>query len=257
MPNKRPPTRDQPMPPGRLKLGPRFEKQTQQPIETIRFRFRTRIISATVTTADSIHRNVCRLHIQPSTVQRLICLILGFFPSPVSRWFKSAFPEWSLAPEVILKKQKEGWDEEFNTEKATYAQLRPLQGVVVPKLIGELELGGNRALLLSDIGSADLASPEACLLKIDDFRRMLSQALTALAQFGISHGDEKLDNYHLVGDKIMVVDFELVNDRPLTEKQLERNIGFTVEFLAEHYQRRQHSLWKTGLIQIDSEETKL
>lgn len=37
---------------------------------------------------------------------------------------------------------------------------------------------------------------------------MLHQALGALAAFSVSHDDTKLDNFHVVGDKIMAADFE-------------------------------------------------
>ncbi|KAM7209877.1 hypothetical protein V8F06_014742 [Rhypophila decipiens] len=61
---------------------------------------------------------------------------------------------------TVNKKQKEGWEEEFHMEKAAYARLRPLQGIVIPEFLGEVRCDKTRAILLSDIGGACLATPE-------------------------------------------------------------------------------------------------
>ncbi|KAK3940853.1 hypothetical protein QBC46DRAFT_458639 [Diplogelasinospora grovesii] len=161
-------------PPGPLKLGLSFRVPTQ-PTETIRFRFRTRSLHVTATLADGVYQNVLRLHVQP-------CIM-----------------------------QKEGWNEEFEIEKATYAKLRPF-------------------VLLLDIGGACLATPEGALL----------EALTAFSQFRILQEDVKLDNFHLAGDKIMVVDLEKVSEEPLSDKQLEFGIKSVVNSLAECYKENQY-----------------
>ncbi|KAL2757046.1 hypothetical protein ACRALDRAFT_1075753 [Sodiomyces alcalophilus JCM 7366] len=236
-------------PPGPLKLGPSFRVPTR-PAETIRFRFRTRSLRATATLADDIHHNVWRLQVHPSTVQRFIQGLVALLPPLIRVWFESSFPEWNLPSRLILKQQKEGWDEEFEMEKATYAKLRPLQGTVIPEFFGQLRYGNTKALLLSDIGGACLATPEGSLLEVADFRRMLSQALAAMSQFGILHGDPKLDNFHLTGDKIMMVDFESVSEEPLTDKQLEVGVESIVNFLAAGYEDNQYCYWDDGLIAI-------
>lgn len=92
-------------------------------------------------------------------------------PRPAQVWFQSCFPEWALPGQLVLKKQKDGWDEEFETEKAMYAKLAPLQDVVIPRCFGQLRYEGTRALLLSDIGGVCLATPEGGLLDLGDFRR--------------------------------------------------------------------------------------
>ncbi|KAK3342025.1 hypothetical protein B0T25DRAFT_431580, partial [Lasiosphaeria hispida] len=131
---------------------------------------------------------------------------VGFLPSPVRAWFESSVSEWNLPSSVILEKQKEDWVEKFDMEKAKYATLCPLQGIVIPKLFGELGYGNARALLLSDISGACLATPEGALLEIADFRRMLRKVLTDLPQFKVLQEDIKLDNFHPIGDKIMILE---------------------------------------------------
>jgi hypothetical protein len=135
-------------------------------------------------------------------------------------------------------------------ENATYAKPRPLQGVVIPRCFGEFKYEGKRALLLSDIGGACLATAEGGLLEIADIRRMLRQTLDALAPFGIMQDDSKLDNYHVVGDRIMAVDLERVNEG-LTDKMLSFHMESEMDELAEHYEATQHCLWIDGLIAID------
>ncbi|KAH6628907.1 hypothetical protein F5144DRAFT_605015 [Chaetomium tenue] len=156
-------------PQGRLKLRPNFSK-TERPSRAIRFRFRIRVIHATATPVDGVHKHVLRLHVQPSLVQQVIqVLVHVLLPRVAQVWFQSCFHEWALPGQLVLKKQKDGWDEEFETEKATYAKLVPLQGVVIPRCFGQLRYEGTRALLLSDIGGVCLATPEGGLLDLGDF----------------------------------------------------------------------------------------
>ena len=149
----------------------------------------------------------------------------------------------------MLKKCKEGWDEEFDAEKANYAKLRPLQGVVIPRLFGELTYDNKRALLLSDLGGTCLSAPEGALLELDDLRRMLRQALTTTSHFRVLQDDVKLDNFHLVNGKIMVVDLETVNVI-LSDEDLAFGIDCAVERIARFYTDRQYSLWKNGVISL-------
>jgi hypothetical protein len=135
-------------------------------------------------------------------------------------------------------------------KKATYVKLRPLQGVVIPRCFGDLIYKGKRALLLSDIGGACLATAEGGLLEMADFRRMLRQTLDALALFGILQDDSKLDNYHVIGDRIMAVDLERVNEG-LTDKMLSFHIESEVDELAERYEATQYCLWNDGLVAVD------
>ncbi|KAK4206522.1 hypothetical protein QBC37DRAFT_458617 [Rhypophila decipiens] len=115
--------------------------------------------------------------------------------SAVSRclrsWAQSSFPEWFLPTNIVLKRQKDGWDEEFDAERSTYQDLACLQGIVIPTCYGQVQHDGKRALSLFE------------------------QALGTLASHGISHGDLKLDNFHLVGKPgnraMFIVDLENVD----------------------------------------------
>lgn len=114
---------------------------------------------------------------------------------------------------------------------------------------GELVYQNTRAILLSDIGGAALAIPEGALLELADFRRLVRQALDAFAPFGMLHADSKLDNYHLTGDRVMVVDLERVGE-DLDGEELDFFIDSEVKHLAKFYENLQYELWKDGLIAV-------
>ncbi|KXX77149.1 hypothetical protein MMYC01_207561 [Madurella mycetomatis] len=202
------------------------------------------------TPVDDVHQNVFHLQVQSSITQSVFQALLGYLPSAIRTWFESSFPEWTIPSQLILKKQKEGWDEEFEMEKATYAKLRSFQGIVIPKLFGEVRCDNTRALLLSDIGGVCLATPEGALLELADFRRLLCQALTALSQLRILQEDIKLDNFHLVDDKVMIVDLEKVSEEPLSDQDLDFGIKSAVDSLTTFYERNQYCFWKEGLVSI-------
>ncbi|KAK5662930.1 hypothetical protein OQA88_6342 [Cercophora sp. LCS_1] len=221
-----------------------------------RFRFRTRILTAAATPVNDVHANVLRLQLQASFLQSVLQTVLGYLPCAIQTWFESSFPEWTLPPQLILKKQKKNWEEEFEAEKAAYAKLRPLQGTVVPKLFGELRYDNTRALLMSDIGGVCLAAPEGGMLELDEFRRLIRQALTAPSRFGVLQDDTKLDNFHLTDGKVMVVDLEMTsneNQQPLTDEQLEFGINCAVDFLAGFYESNQYCFWEDGILSVGVE----
>ncbi|KAM4061000.1 Protein kinase-like domain protein [Hirsutella rhossiliensis] len=159
-------------------------------------------------------------------------------------------PKW-FQHEIEIYADSEGWDEEFDTEKAAYEKVKPLRGIVVPKCYGELKYKGTRSLLLSDVGGENLATPEGALLEVTDLRRMLHDAFSALAQFGLSHDDTKLDNFHVVGDKVMVLDLERV-DGNLSDERFAFHIKCDVNHLAQKYEDNQHCFYIDGLIMVDT-----
>lgn len=197
-----------------------------------------------------MHRNVFRLQVQSSTIHSIVQTIVGYLPSAIRTWFESAFPEWAIPSQLIVKKLKENWDEEFEREKATYAQLRPLQGTVIPKLFGEVRYENTRALLLSDIGGACLAMPEGGLLELADLRRLLNEVFASFVPFRILQDDTKLDNFHLVGDKIMCVDLEMFSEEPLSDKDLDFVIPCEVNRLVKFYEDHQYCMWKDGFVSV-------
>jgi hypothetical protein len=150
-----------------------------------------------------------------------------------------------LPEKIVLKKQKQGWDEEFDTEKATYEKLKHLQGHVIPELFGQVVYQGTRALVFSYVGEANMARPEGTILDsatgeeltLTEFRAMVAQALSMLFENGISHDDLKLDNFHRFDGtgrrKIMVLDLEQVTEVPKNERDERASIA--VDWLARRY----------------------
>ncbi|KAI1818945.1 hypothetical protein F4861DRAFT_534839 [Xylaria intraflava] len=206
------------------------------PTKTIYFRFRSRILSATATQVDGVHANVLRLQINHSYLALAVRALLDACPSGVQTWFRSRFPEWCLPTTIIFKKEKEHWNEEFDTERAAYDKLRCLQGLVIPVLYGQIEYDGTRALLLSDVGGQSLAEPEA-ILPEHQLRPLVDQAFQALAELRFTHDDLKLDNFRLVngGTAIMVVDLELVNDYASVQEARD-HAQWELDFLMDRYQ---------------------
>lgn len=150
-----------------------------------------------------------------------------------------------------MKKQKDGWDEEFDTEKATYEKLKSLQGLVIPICYSQVQYEGTRALVLSDIGGSCVAEPEGAVLREQDVRPLFDQALSSLASQGISHDDMKLDNFHLVNNSgnniIMIVDLERINELP-PEKDHVQMIQADVDFLMQAYRDHLERLPEDGLL---------
>lgn len=120
---------------------------------------------------------------------------------------------------------------------------------MVPEFLGELTYDRTRAVLLSDVGGACLAVAGGALLEAAELRRLLYQALAATAQYGVIQGNFKLDNFHLVGDRIMVVDLEKVSEVPAGES-IDTAIEWTLNRLVELYQNHQYCMWEDGYIAV-------
>ncbi|KAH8433990.1 uncharacterized protein LDX57_011626 [Aspergillus melleus] len=124
----------------------------------------------------------------------------------------------STVTSVIIKQQKDEWEEEFEDEEKAYNRLKKLQGEVIPYFYGRGCFNGQPALILSDIDGItlnDLAHsnydvPEASL------KAHLEEVFDALSTHGALYRDQKPDNFFLCGDcdigfsKAMVVDLEQV-----------------------------------------------
>lgn len=170
---------------------------------------------------------------QQTWFERILHVLLSYLPAASAYWFRESLRQWCLPESIVLKIAKDGWDEEFEREKATYQYLRPLQGVTIPRYYGCSEYEGKKALILSNIGGACLATLEGAVLDERDLRELVTDALTALSNMGVAYDDTKLDNFHLVTDngrdKIMIVDLEIV-DQSLSEYDL----AFTTECEVNH-----------------------
>nr|UUW39084.1 hypothetical protein [Epichloe sp. LpTG-3]UUW39102.1 hypothetical protein [Epichloe sp. LpTG-3] len=241
-----------PLPPPQIPSGPfkLVHTPTSQAMRTepICFRFRTRRIHAIATQADREHPNVLLLQVNPSAIEKLIQIATSLLPSALRMWLRASFPEWSLPSCLVLKKCKVGWDEEFEAEKATYKHLEQLQGILIPEYYGEVRHGGTRACLLSDIGGACMATPAGAMLAMTEFRDMITATLTTLAEFGVLPDDTKLDNFHLVGDKVMAVDLETVS-KVTSKEDVAAEVASVRDCLARQYAANQRCFWDDGQLQ--------
>lgn len=160
-------------------------------------------------------------------------MLLSYLSAIIACWLQKSLREWCLPEGIVLKIVKDSWDEEFEREKATYEYPRPLQGVTIPRYYGCSDYEGKKALVLSNIGGASLATLEGAVLDEKDLRELVTEALVALSSRGVAYDDTKLDNFHLVTDngrdKIMIFDLEIV-DQNLSEDDL----AFTTECEVNH-----------------------
>jgi hypothetical protein len=114
---------------------------------------------------------------------------------------------------VILKKQKIGWKDEFSVEREAYKLLKPIQGTVIPYFYGETVYDTSPTLVLSAIAGTtlhDLALNEFPESKDEALETSLEDAFKALTSYGVEYGDQKLDNFLWVDERVMVIDLEQV-----------------------------------------------
>ncbi|SCO92716.1 uncharacterized protein FRV6_16844 [Fusarium oxysporum] len=204
----------------------------------VQFRFGTRTIQATGSAADRCHPNVLLLRIEGTFVQYAIKFLCQVLSTVTGSWIESKFPEWFLPERIVLKFQKLNWEEEFDNELIAYHKLQPIQGLTIPKLFGITQYNNTRALILSDIGGYCVATPEGAVLDEQDMRPLTYHAFKSLHDLGVSHGDAKLDNFHLVTDdgkdKIMIVDLESA-DYEQTEEELAYTAKTKTNFVMRQY----------------------
>ncbi|KAK4155047.1 hypothetical protein C8A00DRAFT_32132 [Chaetomidium leptoderma] len=209
---------DAPEPPGSPPGGPGYEggdldpapeREADEVTLEQRFRLGTRTVTATGTVCHH-HRNVVHLRVLPSWLDGLLWP-LRLLPETLRSMLHSRWPEWFLpAARIVLKRQKAGWDEEFDNERAVYQQrLGPAECPVTAAT-------GPRALVLSDIGGIGLH-------------------WRALTNLGVTHDDSKLDNFRLVADRtrIMVIDFD--SSYVMTTDDPEFNATSDAKFATEQY----------------------
>jgi hypothetical protein len=215
------------------------------------FRFGTRNIQASGAVSDHEHPNVLRLRIQKTFIGRIIEALFRIISKATGTWLQSRFPEWFLPERIVLKRQKENWEEEFDHEVVAYNRLRPIQGLTIPKLYGMIQYANTRALILSDIGGSCVATPEGAVLDEQDIEPLFHQALTSLNEYGICHDDTKLDNFHLVTDegrdKIMIVDLESA-DFEQTEEELAYTAKNKTKALLRQYRNHLKCLEHDGVL---------
>lgn len=124
---------------------------------------------------------------------------------------KAIWPGLFLPSQVILKKLKPDWDEEFEHEKTTYEALETLQGNLIPRLFGEAQFEGTRALILSYV--AGVTCDKVTHFEVDEFHQMLKETFLLLLRHGYVPDDPRLNNFILGDDKrIMIIDLEHVEE---------------------------------------------
>ncbi|RAK95746.1 uncharacterized protein BO80DRAFT_469179 [Aspergillus ibericus CBS 121593] len=120
------------------------------------------------------------------------------------------------ATSIIIKQQKDDWEEEFEDEEMAYKTLELLQGDVIPYFYGRGYFDGRPALILSDINGInlnDLAHSNDNIPE-DSLQAYLEEAFHKLSRQKALYWDQKLDNFLLCNDqgrgdrKVMVVDLE-------------------------------------------------
>lgn len=218
---------------------------------TLNFTFRLgrRIISGCGTQIAG-HKNVHRLHIPRGKIDIYARLFLRILPRAFQAWIKALWPEWFLPSTVILKRQKPGWRREFDAETRAYETLRAAQGDVIPVCYGVAlcsrgDWGGGtkrrRTLVLSDVGGTALDSSDCPKLESDQLRKMLRDAYQAMAKFGVINDDHKMQNHHVVGDRIVVLDLELT-DSPRSHHEMDKAVELAVDDIVYFWDRRQDGL---------------
>ncbi|KAH6603158.1 hypothetical protein Trco_007933 [Trichoderma cornu-damae] len=220
------------LPPG-LHIGRKIPWDA--PIETVHFRFRTRRITAIGQAADNYHLNVRRLKIQPSLLERVVKAILYLFPKFAQAYMRRWFPEWYLPSAIVLKSQKPDWEEEFDNELASYQSLQSLQGTVIPRHFGVVQFAGVRSHLMADVGGVCIPyTTETAEEAYAIVRKLLHESLAALASRGFVQDDVKLDNFHIVGSRVVVVDLERV-ERSRNPDGLSEFVESSVQHLMKQY----------------------
>ncbi|KAJ8130337.1 hypothetical protein O1611_g3292 [Lasiodiplodia mahajangana] len=216
----------------------------------VRFRFRTRQVSATSTVISS---DVLRLAIHRPALPRFWVTCFRNMPSFVRSWICTLFPEWFLPDHVILKSERKDEEDSFDDEIRAYEHLKHAQGTLVPEFCGQVLYTGKRALLLKDVGGIPLASPEGAILKLDELSELLQECFRSLHSFGIHQLDPNPRNYHLVDGRLVALDFGQV-DFDLSEDDKRYFMMTRISTILEYYRGLQLAYEHDGkLIPVDND----
>ncbi|KAL7919519.1 hypothetical protein ACQKWADRAFT_191914 [Trichoderma austrokoningii] len=189
-----------------------YRERTDSPprdVETVSFRFGTRAITGIGQVYNSKHRNVRRLTIQPKWFDKAVLGTLSVCPKFAQPRLRKWFPEWYLPRHIVLKTQKQNWENEFHAERRFYKALARLQGSYIPRYLGAAEFNGIKSHVLSDVGGicmADIDEDDVAIAPA--IERLFRQTITVVAVLGHYQNDMRLDNFHLVGNRIVIVDLE-------------------------------------------------
>ncbi|PYH34856.1 uncharacterized protein BO87DRAFT_425533 [Aspergillus neoniger CBS 115656] len=142
--------------------------------------------------------------------------VYRFHLEPDSSCYRHIIPETAIS--IIIKQQKEDWEEEFEDEQTAYTKLKDLQGEVIPYFYGEGYYDGLPALILSDIRGITLHDEARSNEEVPEnlIKSYLDDVFDKLSKYKAFYLDQKLDNFILCGDrehgysKVMAVDLENV-----------------------------------------------
>lgn len=181
---------------------------------------RVLVINAEASLADhGLHPNVLTATLRPRFLYGILVAIVCRLPSCLQALLRHFWPILFLPKRFILEK-KNGWDDEFDNEKAMYARLEAFQGVLIPICYGEVEFEGSRALVMSVIDGRKLS--EVTDLTVERVKELAESALLPLQHHGVVPDDMKLDNFILVrGDRLVLIDLEHVDEPDIPEEMTE------------------------------------
>lgn len=190
---------------------------------------------ATAHLAGDKHANVLRLDLTRTPFQKRNINLVQCLPLCLQSMVRYFAPEHFLPSTVILKTLKRGWDDEFANEKIVYKRLESLQGRVIPSFLGNAIYNGKPSILISYIdGIMPYEQDKNCPMSVEEFNSKVEFAVRQMEPFGLSHGDMKLDNFIICGDRVMVIDLESVEDE--AEDVLDFAIETHLEMLMSQYQ---------------------
>ncbi|KAI0439026.1 hypothetical protein F4803DRAFT_554449 [Xylaria telfairii] len=204
----------------------------------VNFWFRTRYVSATGVAVSPTHPHVLRLTTNPLQVPRLLSFCFDHVPSFARLCIRTIFPEWFLPCSLIIKPQRKGEEELFDTERRAYHQLKAVQGILVPKLYGQVKHNKTKWLLLEDVGGVSLASPEGALLELEKLSELLKKCFRTLHSFDVHQLDPNPGNYQLVDGKLKALDFGDV-DFDLSEDGKEFFLASRISSILGYYRDMQ------------------
>lgn len=125
------------------------------------------------------------------------------------------------------------WKEVIINEGRAYQVLESIQGTVIPYYYGEALYDGSPALIFSEVCWERLFDTFTTRPEGDDdtLEQRLEVAYKALQEHGIEHGDAVLYNIFEVGQKRMLIDFELAEFNDLAAWEGSTNQADVADFM--------------------------
>ena len=129
-----------------------------------------------------------------------------------------------------------------------YKRLRTLQGKQIPVCYGEASCDDTRALVLEEVGGVSLLHRSA-LIETPEKRinAMISDSYDPMVDQGVAYDDWKMDNFHLLNDRIIFLDLEHAYE--LDEDQREYTVEVGLEAFLDRWRRARRQYEKYGKIE--------